>query len=64
MVWPTTVVTFSSNVTATEVAVAQAVEVVVFAAVVVVDFELVEPDRCVSHCLKRILTIKNPQANL
>jgi len=45
IVCPTVVVTFSSNVTATEVTVAQAVELVVVVVAVVVDFELVDPDK-------------------
>jgi hypothetical protein len=45
IVCPIAVVTFSSNVTATEVAVAQAVELVVVVVAVVVDFELVDPDK-------------------
>lgn len=45
IVCPTVVVTFSSNVTETEVTVAQAVELVVVVVAVVVDFELVDPDK-------------------
>lgn len=71
--------TVSSKVTATEVAVAQEVEVlvlvlllvvvvvlvlVVVVAVAVVDFELVDPVDLLILCLKHILKVRNPQANL
>ena len=66
IVWPTVVVTVSSKVTATEVAVVHKVELLLVVVVVtVVDFELVGPDELYQLLFQsRHKLERNPQANL